>query len=334
LERWHIRHAPILSRTLGRRKRVQFAPALRYNTRRQPPRRGEMLQASDHYRELRIGPRGLRLAGISLDGEVRRGVGVVCDGRDVVRSHANLLCSQELALCLGLRRGLFVPWRQTLTLGKLAVALSQAGGGPGSALARLHAGGLDWLDARAMCLEAFASFAPADVPEADVIVVDGTRAGQLWGSAAQLHQFAAELPNGARFALDDPLLAYAAARALQEAGRPWRATPLLKRAWRRRLGPLAALPSHRHGQVTLGLAHEAGLAPDYFAGDPQQQPVGVQQSLAVTRRLHGDQFRSAVQASGARAVVAVGGDGMALLQQLHEQQVILLRPLAQPLLVA
>ncbi|MBI5609789.1 MAG: hypothetical protein HY902_13035 [Deltaproteobacteria bacterium] len=323
-----------MSRTDHRRKRVHFPLPLRYNTLRQPPRRGEMLQASDHYRELRLGRRGLWLAGTSLDGDVRRGVGVVCDGRDGLRSHANLLCSQELALCLGLRRGLFVPWQQTLTLGQQAVALSPAGAGPGSALARLHASGSDWLDARALCLEAFAGFAPAAVPEAEVIVVDGARAGEVWANAAQLHQFATDVPPGARLALDDVLLAFAAARALQDAGRAWRATPLLKRAWRRRLGPLAALPTHRHGEVTLGLAHEPALAPDFFAGDPQRQPVGVQQTLAVTRRLYGDQARAAVQACGARVVVAVGGDGRALAQQLPEQQVILLRPLAQPLLVA
>ncbi len=292
-----------------------------------------MLRASDHYQELRMGRRGLWLAGISLDGDVRRGVGVACDERRALRSHSNLLCSQELALCLGLRRGLFVPWQQTLILGKLAVALSPAGAGPGSALARLHAGGTDWLDARAVCLDDFLGFAPAAVPEAAVVVLDGRRAGEAWASAAQLHQWVAGLPDGARLALDDALLAWAAANALQAAGRAWRTTPTLRRAWRGRLGARAALPSHRQATLTLGLAHEARMDPDYFAGDPLDAPAGVRHTLAVTRRLHGDQARAVVQASGARVVVAVGGNGEALAQQLPEQQVIVLRPLAQPLLV-
>ncbi len=293
-----------------------------------------MLQASDQYGELRVTARGLWLGGVSLDGEVRRGVGVLCDARKGVRAHANLLCSQELALCTGMQRGLFVPWQQALTLGRLAVALSPAGAGPGTALARVHAAGRDWLDARAACLEPLPGFAPAEVPRTDVVVINARLAGRACANTPHLRLFLSNVPSSSAVVFDDPLLAFAAATALSELGRPWRGAKGLAQAWRRRLGHLTPRATKGKGDpIVLSLLGDAPPSAAFFVGDASHGlPEGVER-LPLTRSLHGEQAAALVRACGATVVVAVGSDGAALAAQLPGVLVIVLRALAQPLLV-
>ncbi len=248
---------------------------------------------------------------------------ILADALAGTRADPKTLCSAATAEQLGpSARPLVLPWHKPITLGRVTLALTPSGAGVGTAAALVHTGVATVLDLRWARPTPLWPFAPPEVPQAEVVILDaGGVTGTTLAPDALYAALQAAVDAGAQtLAADDPVVAAALAAWLRAHGRGCAVSPRVAATLARwqRTG-LAWPQSARRPAIRVSSTAEVAGA-DWRMAD-----------AAFSRFARGAQVAELARLAGAREVLIVGQGALALADQLLRLgiEACALRPQAQ-----
>lgn len=284
---------------------------------------------------------GLHVVGarLGLDGSARHGVGFLQAYDGLPHRSARLLCTRTVATLLGSRgaQPLTPPPGRPFQMGRLALELLPAGSSPGAALLRLHHRGRSLLFSAAGRLDPLPTAEPLEWRDADVLVVDASRAEVDLADVAQLVTFVeeaiGEVQAGKRVALrmHEPtvaldvlklaggrvpvVLASGLTRLVKRYAVAGIELPVTVRKPRRPDSPRLVLELARTPPTDVDLRWQ--ITPE-TPTQPSEHSKSVR-TLGFARHATGRQLDALVRASGIAEVLAFGAQAEALAARLRAE---------------